>query len=74
MGEYKGTVSKIKDPQRVLNTSMTDILLSVDARPAFEGWFESNIEFGFGMGWMKGIAKKFCWYGYFAGYKNGINK
>ena len=74
MSEHAGIVSRLKVAQRILNTSSTDLLLSIDAKPKFETWFEANIEFGFGMGWMKGIAKKFCWHGYFAGYKAANNE
>ena len=70
--EYKAVVSSVTKQQRLLNTMGLDMLLSIDAKPEFEEWFKANIEFGFGMGWMKGIAKKFCWYGYFAGYKRGM--
>ena len=72
--EYKGIVSSSKKQQKILNTLGSDMLLSISARPEFEVWFEANIEFGFGMGWMKGIAKKFCWHGYFAGYKAANNE
>ena len=70
--EYKGVVSSTKKQQKILNTMGMDMLLCIDAKPEFEKWFKENIQFGFGMGWLKGIAKKFCWYGYFAGYKRGL--
>ena len=71
MNEYKGVVTQLKRPQVTKNRMASDALLVIDVKPAFEIWFDANIEFGFGTGWMKGIAKKFCWYGYFAGYKKG---
>ena len=71
MSEYKGIASTVKQAQIIKNMMALDALLIIDARPAFETWFDATIEFGFGMGWMKGIAKRFCWYGYFAGYKAG---
>lgn len=71
--EYGGVVSNLKSQQKIMNTLACDQLLNIDARPEFESWFDANIEFGFGMGWMKGMAKKFCWYGYFAGYKKGLS-
>jgi hypothetical protein len=74
MREYKGIVSSTREHQRSLNAMMSDNILSLDARPEFDKWFDKNMEFGFGMGWMKGMAKKFCWWGYFAGYKRGVNK
>lgn len=73
MCEYNGVVSSVKKQQKILNTLNCDLLLSLEAKPEFEKWFDKNIEFGFGMGWLKPIAKKFCWYGYFAGYKKGLD-
>ena len=68
---YKGVTENVKQAQRIKNMASSDLLINIEVRPKFEEWFKANITFGFGMGWMKGMAKKFCWYGYFAGYKEG---
>lgn len=68
---YKGLMGKIKQEQRLLNLQQSDLILQSEILPEFEIWFNETIEFGFGMGWMKPVAKKLCWYGYFAGYKKG---
>lgn len=71
MNEYKGIVSKIKHPQRLLNASMTDHLLTIDARSSFDEFYD-DFRFGFGSNWMKPLFKQYFWWGYFAGYKKGL--
>ena len=57
--------------QRVMNSSMSDYLLAIEARPLFNEYY-SNFRFGFGSNWMKPLFKQYFWWGYFAGYKRGI--
>ena len=68
--DYEGITSKTNQIQKKINESYTDDLIAANIKQEFNKWFEVNIEFGFGMRWIKPIAKKFCWHGYFAGYKS----
>lgn len=68
--EYEGVTSRLKDAQKLMNMSMTDSLMAADAKTEFEEWFKDNVKFNFFMRWLKPIAKKFYWRGYFAGYKS----
>ena len=70
MNNYKGMTDKLKDPQKLLNTSMVDLLLATDARPMFEEYY-AEFRFGFGSNWMKPLFKQYFWWGYLAGYKAG---
>lgn len=77
-GKHDYRFKQMREEQKRLNDELSSsdnrsLQLFDVARREFEEWFKSNIEFGFGMGWMKPIAKKLCWYGYFAGYKKGAD-
>jgi len=54
--------------QRAMNNEMSDYLLAIEAKPAFEEYY-SAFKFGFGSNWMKPLFKQYFWWGYFAGYK-----
>ena len=60
--------TNLANAQRAMNNQMSDYLLALDARPAFEEHYK-DFKFGFGSNWMKPIFKQYFWWGYFAGYK-----
>ncbi len=70
---YKGLVGKVKDEQKMLNMQFSDALITIEAREYFNEYYK-DFKFGFGSNWMKPLFKQYFWWGYFAGYKAGLNK
>ena len=62
-------VNRMKESQRVMNASLSDLVLSMSIEKDFNEWFDNAYEFKFGMRWAKARFRKISFKAYLAGHK-----
>lgn len=72
MTEYKGITANVKDQQRLLNMSLSRLIIDTEIRKEFNAWFDAH-SFRWVPDFAKPLIKKWVYSGYYAAHEERVS-